>query len=183
MGEGHCRSHPTLSVFLNVVPENGINRWRWPTSLTSTCTRTPVDSVNHRFWLSSSGVWPEESAPLRSFQVTPRLLVGEPHFHQQGLSHSPERGPSHDSLCPACLWVPHNASSLRRMNKAPLHSTPDFFFSLYLICCLPGPSLRCLLSHGPALSKLWDMECKVSFTFTSEGSDFYISSSKEKKEL
>lgn len=91
--------------------------------------------------------------------MTPRLLVCEPHFDQQGLRHSPKLQPSRCSLCPASLWVPHDAL-FRLTNKATLHFTPSFFFSLYLICTLLGPSLRSLSFQGPAFSKLWNMECK-----------------------
>lgn len=102
------------------------------------CTWTPIDHVNHRFWLWV-GTW--DSASLRSFQMSPKLLVCEPHFDQQGLRHSPELQPSPCSLCPAFLWVPHNAL-LRHRNIATLHSPPSFFFSLYLICKPLGPSFR-----------------------------------------
>lgn len=91
--------------------------------------------------------------------MTPRLLVCEPHFDQQGLRHSPKLQPSRCPLCPASLWVPHDAL-FRLMNKATLHFTPSFFFSLYLICRLLGPSLRSLSFQGSAFSKLWNMECK-----------------------
>lgn len=91
--------------------------------------------------------------------MTPRLLVCEPHFDQQGLRQSPKLQPSRCPLCPASLWVPHGAL-FRLTNKATLHFTPSFFFSLYLICRLLGPSLRSLSFQGRAFSKLWTWNAK-----------------------
>lgn len=124
-------------------------------SLTSTRAQTPVDRVDHRFWLPSSGVGPE----LLNLRDAPTLLAHEPHFDQQGLRHSLELLPSLCSLGSASLWMPHKALC-RLRNKATPHSAPNFFFSLSLMCRILGPSLNCLSSQGPAFSKLWNVEHK-----------------------
>lgn len=66
-----------------------------------------------------------------SFRISakPMLLVCEPHCDQQGLRHSLELLLSLCSLCPAPLWMQHNAL-FRLGNKAMTHSAPNFFFSL-----------------------------------------------------
>lgn len=100
-------------------------------------TRTPIDHVNQSLTLG----WDPKLCVSQKLPVTPKLLVCEPCFDQQGPRHSPELQPSRCSLCSASLWVPHNAL-LRHRNTATLRSPPSFFFSLYLICKLLGPTFR-----------------------------------------
>lgn len=85
------------------------------------------------------------------------LLVCEPHFDQRRLRHSLGLLLWLCSLCPAPLWMQHNAL-LRLGNKAmtTLHPTSSLVFHLRIL----GSSLSQFSFQGPASSKLWKMECQ-----------------------
>lgn len=127
----------------------------------------------HGSWLGSSG---EEQKICISKQLPGDAQGAGPEATLRAARASPHRSPASTatlSLLPqSCLSLrlPHNAVfSLR--NKAILHSAPNFFFSLYLICRLPKPALRCLVFQEPAFCTWW-LLWGNSFLSSSEGSDF-----------